>query len=149
YPSHYDRTIPTAALQAAGNHKILGHQKLTTYREVFDWISQGKGPVVFGMTWYERVAETRGVITPDDLRGRSLGGHCNLFVGYSGDRDDDGELLIDDLNSHGASWGDKGWAKWTSRAIDALGSDPNTEMIGITDITGFDPERLVNFAEVV
>jgi hypothetical protein len=149
YPTHYVSDLPQAVIQEAGQHKILGHQKLTTYREVFDWISQGKGPVVFGMTWYQRVADSRGLITPDDLRGRSLGGHCNLFMGYSGDRDSDGELLIDDLNSHGAQWGDGGWAKWTSRAIDALGHDPNTEMIGITDITGFDPQRLVNFSTIV
>jgi hypothetical protein len=149
YPSRYGREFPQPALQAAGRHKILGHQKLTTYREVFDWISQGKGPVVFGMTWYERVANTQGLITPDDLRGRSLGGHCKLFCGYSGERDEDGQLLIDDINSHGSQWGEGGWAKWTSRAIDALGNDRNTEMIGITDITGFDPDRLINFAKIV
>lgn len=149
YPARYERSIPSAALAGASKHRIVGHQKLTTYRDVFDWISQGKGPVVFGMTWWERVANTAGQISPDDLRGRSLGAHCMVFAGYSGERDADGEYLIDDLNSHGTSWGDGGWAKWTSRAIDALGSDPNTEMIGITDITGFDPERLVDFASVV
>lgn len=149
YPARYTRDLPQRVVQAAGRHKILGHQKLSTYREVFDWISQGKGPVVFGMTWYQRVANTRGLVTPDDLRGPSLGGHCKLFCGYSGERDDDGELMIDDLNSHGRQWGEAGWARWTSRAIDALGNDRNTEMIGITDITGFDPERLVNFAAIV
>lgn len=149
YPTQYVRDVPQAAIQAAGRHKILGHQKLTSYREVFDWISQGKGPVVFGMTWWERVANSPGLITQDDLRGRSLGAHCKLFAGYSGDRDNDGELMIDDLNSHGTRWGDGGWAKWTSRAVDALGNDPNSEMIGITDITGFDRERLVNFSTIV
>lgn len=149
YPARYDRTLPPSAIQLANRHRILGHQKLTNYREVFDWISQGKGPVIFGMTWWERVAKTRGLVTQDDLRGRSLGAHCKVFIGYSGERDANGELLIDNLNSHGTAWGDGGWAKWTSRAIDALGNDRNTEMIGITDITGFDPARLVNFATVV
>lgn len=149
YPSQYVKNVPAAAVAAAGRHKILGHQKLSTYREVFDWISQGKGPVLFGMTWWERVAASRGLVTQDDLRGRTLGAHCKLFAGYSGQRDNDGELMIDDLNSHGTQWGDGGWAKWTSRAIDALGNDPDTEMIGITDITGFDAERLVNFRNIV
>lgn len=149
YPGRYVNAIAPAALQAAGRHKILGHQKLNTYREVFNWISQGKGPVVFGMTWYTRVANTRGLVTQDDLRGPSTGGHCKLFCGYSGERDNDGELLIDDLNSHGTAWGEGGWAKWTSRAIDALGNDRNTEMIGITDITGFIASRLKKFANIV
>ena len=149
YPPQYVRDVPPAVIQQASRHKILGHQKLNTYRDVFDWISQGKGPVIFGMTWWERVANSRGLVTPNDLRGRTLGAHCKVFAGYSGEKDEDGEYLIDDLNSHGTGWGEGGWAKWTSRAIDALGNDPNTEMIGITDITGFDAERLVDFSVIV
>ena len=149
YPARYVPRIPSTAATEASRFKILGHQKLHTYVEVRDWIAQGKGPVVFGCAWYQRLANSNGLVTQDDLRGPSLGGHCNLFVGYGGERDADGELLIDDLNSHGTRWGDDGWARWTSRAIDALGNDRNSELIGITNITGFDPRRLVNFSKIV
>lgn len=149
YPARYGNRIPPVAAAEAPRFKILGHRKLHTYFEVRDWIAQGKGPVIFGCQWYHNLANSRGVITPDDLRGPTLGGHCNLFVGYSGERDREGELMIDGLNSHGTGWGDQGWAQWTSRAIDALGNDPNSELIGITNITGFDPQRLVNFSNVV
>ena len=151
YTGRYFNKLPAAAVEAAGKHRILGHQDLNTYEEVRDWIAMGKGPVVFGVTWYRRLIECQGRVTPDALRGGSVGGHCMVFAGYSGEKDSAGDLLLDNLNSHGTGWGDGGWAQWTPDAIRrALDQERRSRaFIGITDITGFDAARLVDFSKVV
>lgn len=151
YTGQYFNRLPQSAIQAAAKHRILGHQDLQTYDEVRDWIAMGKGPVVFGMPWFRSMINCRGTVTPDMLRGPSVGGHCKVFAGYSGERDSAGDLLLDDLNSHGTWWGDGGWAKWMPDAVRKLLDQERRfrSCIGITDITGFDAERLVNFSRVV
>ena len=79
-PVRYNPNVPQSAITAAEKCKILGHQLLNSGKEVFDWISTGNGPVVFGMNWYDRVSQGNGLVTKDSLRGPSAGGHCNLFV---------------------------------------------------------------------
>ena len=150
-PIRYNPNIPQSAVVAAQKHKILGHQDLNSAQEVFDWISQGKGPVIFGMDWYDNVSNSNGLVTANMLRGGSGGGHCNIFMGYSGELGSDGKPLIDDLNSHGTGSGNQGWFQWTWGAVDELARQERNQrsIIGITDITGFDPARLINFASVV
>jgi len=144
YPPRYNPNLPQSAIQAGSKHKILGHQPLNSYREVFDWISQAKGPVLFGMSWYQRVANGNGTITPDSLRGPSYGGHCNVFCGYNGKKDSNGNYYIDALNSHGTSSGQGGWFEWSPDAVDVLCQQERgqSSVIGMTDITGFDQERV-------
>lgn len=150
-PVRYTDNLPQSVKVAAGKYKILGFKRITNgYQGVLEWITSGKGPVINGITWYERLANNRsGQVDTGDLRGRSLGGHCTLFVGYQGDRDARGNLKIDMLNSHGTGWGQGGWSQWTSDAIDRIASEGNTELIGITDITGFDEQRLWNITSIV
>lgn len=150
-PVRYSNKVSQSAITAAAKYKILGHQQLNSGREVFDWISQGKGPVLFGFPWFFRVSQGNGLVTQDSLRGGDEGGHCNVFVGYTGEVGPDGNPLIDDLNSHGTQSGQGGWFKWTWGAIDALANlgRRRAVMIGMTNITGFDPDRLVNFENVV
>lgn len=144
YPSRYNPNLPQSAINAGSKHKILGHQELRSYQEVFDWISQGKGPVLFGMSWYAAVADGNGMVTKDSLRGRSYGGHCNLFCGYSGKKDSKGRYLIDDLNSHGTNSGDGGWFNWMPDAVDVLCQQERGQasVIGMTNITGFEQARV-------
>lgn len=151
YPGRYVTQVPAAATADAPHFKILGHQECNSAQEVFDWISQGKGPVVFGCDWYKTLMNPTGPITAAMLRGPSVGGHCNLFCGYSGDNGPDGKPMIDDLNSWGTRWCENGWAKWTWGAIDLLCQHERgqSSVIGITNITGFDPGRLINFEAIV
>ncbi len=151
-PVRYDDHIPGAVLTLAKKHRILGSKELFGAQEIFDWISQGKGPVIFGMEWYRRIANNQtGIIDANDLSGPSLGGHCLLYAGYSGKLDPQGKPLIDNINSHGRNWGQGGWASWTWRAIDKCCNEErgSHSFIGITDITGFDPSRLVTFSDII
>lgn len=148
YTGRYDTRLPPQAIEEGKKHIILGHRKLESYQAVVDWISQGLGPVIIGITWYDHLANTRGVIEASHLSGKSAGGHCVALVGYQGDKDSRGNLLIDVINSHGQGWGVSGWAQWTPGAIERAMGDRNSEFIGITNITGFDPERLINFAKI-
>jgi hypothetical protein len=131
------------AVDSARKHRILGHQELRSYEEILDWIGTGKGPVIVGLSWYDRIANVKEIITQYELKGRSAGGHCVLFAGYSSR--ENGEPLIDMLNSHGKEYADGGWAAWTKKAIDTLCAQERGQnsIIGITDIQGFDPARLV------
>lgn len=151
-PVRYAATIPTSATAAAAKCKILGHKDLNSPEEIWDWISTNQGPVIYGMEWYDNVARARTpIITSDMLKGPSAGGHCRLMAGYSGELGPDGKPLIDDLNSHGLSFGEGGWTKWTWTALATLcQQERNTRsIIGITNATGYDPQRLVNFARIV
>lgn len=146
YPSRYQTTITQPQLDSAAKKKILGHVELTSYQDVFDWISQGKGPVVFGFDVTNAYENIQGKvdITPKTLSGRTLGGHCNVFIGYSGEKDSSGKYKIDGLNSWDKAWGDQGWAQWTSDAITTIcrNEQGQSSVWGITDVTGFDQARI-------
>lgn len=150
-PVRYNNNMSQTALTAAAAHKILGHQLLTSAKEIFDWLSQGKGPVLIGMNWYDRVSSSRGLITPDQMRGSSAGGHCIVITGYTDQRDPQGNPLIDALNSHGINSGNKGWFQWTWDALNVLANQERgmSSIIGMTNITGFEPQRLINFTSIV
>lgn len=90
-----------------------------------------------------------GVVTPALLRGGIVGGHCVLFSGYQSDVDSSGNKMLDQLQSWGTTWGQAGWAQWTSDAVESVSAHPDTELIGITNITGFSPERLIDFSKIV
>lgn len=144
YPSRYNRSIPSPATQEASKYRILGHRTLTTYEEILGWQQTGKGPVLAGTIWTQRLANNSGtLVTPADLKGPVIGAHCTLFIGWN----EDGTL--DELNSHGTRWGQQGWASWTPEAIAAVLRLRDTVFIGITDITGFDETRLYDFRAII
>lgn len=143
YPTRYQTTIPRTAFDLAAKHKIDGHQELKSYDEILEWIGTGKGPVIVGMSWFDNLANSKGVVEKSHLSGRNAGGHCVLFAGYTQERN--GKPMIDMINSHGKSWGEDGWAAWTPEAVEALCQAERNQnsIIGITDITGFDEARIV------
>lgn len=144
YPSRYTNRIPNEAQQGAGQYKIVNHTYLTTYQEVWDWISRGMGPVVIGITWHQELANNSGVIETRDLSGGSLGGHCVFLWGWSERLDNAGRRYLWLGNSHGVGWGLRGWAEVAPNVVDAWGNNRNTEMIGVSDLTSFDkPRKLV------
>jgi len=149
YPARYNTTISQAAIAEAAKYRILGHRKLRGYKEVLEWLQSGKGPVIAGFTWRQTFSRTQGIIRRTDVRGPSVGGHCTLYTGYQGDLGSDGQLLLDNINSWDRDFGQEGWSQWEAGAIDDLSNERYTELIGITDITGFDETRLYNFTDIV
>lgn len=141
YPAKYTNRLPAEAVAEASKYKIVNHSSFSNYAEVFDWISRGMGPVVIGITWYNKLAQCSGIVETSDLRGGSLGGHCLLLWGYSERKDSQGRNYLWMLNSHGVQWGLRGWAEVAPSVVDTWGGGRNTEMIGISDLTSFDKAR--------
>lgn len=151
YPSRYSNFIPTSAVQQAKSHTILGHQKLYNYEEMWQWVSTGKGPIIVGFPWYDRVAGSKGIIDESSLAGSNPGGHCICIAGYTGESAY-GAKMLDSINSHGRSSGDNGHFQWTNKALNKMAAMRDrrgnyvAEFIGITNISGFDPARIIDFA---
>lgn len=144
YPGRFTNRVTPEATAEAAQYQIVNHVYLTKYTDVWDWISRGMGPVVIGITWYERLAQSQGLVETRDLGGRSLGGHCVFLWGWSERVDSSGRKYLWLGNSHGVSWGLRGWAEVSPSVVDAWGQDRNTEMIGVSDLTSFDtPRKLV------
>lgn len=143
YTGRYSNRLTQEQIDEAGKYRIVNHSYMKTYAESFDWMSRGMGPIVIGITWFYRLANTSGVITTDDLRGPSMGGHCVLLWGWSERQDNDGRNYIWLLNSHGVGWGLRGWAEVHPDVIDAWGASRNSELIGISDLTSYDKPRRV------
>lgn len=106
YPSDgvgYSTKEPAGARQAASPYLLMGHTLIEGYAQGFEWINQGKGPLLIGVNWTQGLANNTGLVTLADIRGRRLGGHCMFLWGW----DENGNLYLG--NSHTESWGQQGW----------------------------------------
>lgn len=148
FPGRYVKPIPQAAVAEAGQFKIATHTSLESYQAVFDFMSGGFGGVIIGITWTGRLANSTGVIELNDIRGNG-GGHCVLLWGWSKRRDTQGRNYVWLHNSHGKTWGNGGRAEVAPDVIEAWGRSRNNEMIGLSDLSGFDHPRTIDFSRVV
>lgn len=149
FPGRYVKPIPQAATAEANQFKIAVHTSLEAYQSVFDFMSGGFGAVVIGIAWTSRLANnTSGVIELNDVQGRG-GGHCVLLWGWSKRVDSQGRHYIWLHNSHGKGWGNGGRAEVSPECIDFWGRSRNNEMIGFSDLSGFDKPRRIDFSRIV
>lgn len=103
YPSRYTTSIPAEAPNAAAPYQLMSHVVIKGYEDGFNWINQGKGPLLIGVNWTPGLANNTGDVTLADAKGRTLGGHCMFIWGWKSD----GCLWLG--NSHGTGWGQSGW----------------------------------------
>ena len=105
YPadSHrYSTKVPAGAIEAAAPFKMQAHANIKSYDQGFEWMNQGKGPLIIGIDWTTGLANNTGDITMSDLRTRSIGGHCVLLWGWTAD----GRIWM--VNSHSENYGQRG-----------------------------------------
>lgn len=148
FPGRYVTKIPAAAMTEAAQFKLRSHANITDYDSAFAFIANGFGGINIGVTWTSRLANSRGVIELADVKGQG-GGHALLLWGYSKRVDSRGRKYIWLHNSHGKSWGNGGRAEVAPDVIDWWGQNRSAEMIGGSDLSGFDTPRLIGFANIV
>lgn len=108
----YSTKEPAGVRQAAAPYLLMAHTNPNNYAQGFEWINQGKGPLLIGVDWTQGLANNTGDVTLADVRGRSLGGHCMFLWGW----DADGLLYLG--NSHTEGWGQRGWRKVRPEVVD-------------------------------
>lgn len=134
YPSRYTTSIPQGAYAEAAKYKIRSHSNLRSYEEIMAYQQSGLGPIVIGITWTSALANSTGVISVRDTKGRG-GGHCVLLWGW----DKNGRIRLH--NSHGTAWGQNGKAWVEVDAVKSWLSSGSAEFIGISDLSGVDVQR--------
>jgi len=142
FTGRYFTKIPSAAHTEASKFKIQSHTSLTNYQSVFDFIAGGFGGVIIGIAWTSRLANSNGVFELNDVKGGG-GGHALLLWGYSRRVDSQGRKYIWLHNSHSKSWGNGGRAEVAPDVIEWWGQSRSNEMIGLSDLTGFDKQRRI------
>lgn len=148
FPGKYIKTIPAAAIIEASHFRIRTHASLPTYQRVFDFMAGGFGGVVIGVAWTSRLANSTGVVEVNDVKGQG-GGHALLLWGWSKRVDAQGRHYVWLHNSHGKSWGNGGRVEVSPEAIDFWGRSQNNELIGLSDLSGLDTPRKIDFSAIV
>lgn len=148
YPGHYTTRIPAEAVKEAENHKLRNHAYCSTYEDVFRFLAARFGGVQIGVGWNGWTPDGRGVI--ERVGNGGGGGHSICFVGYSKRLDRDGRKYLWAANSWGVSWGLKGFAEVAPSVVDYIGTmRGRVEMIGQSDLEGFDKPRPTDWSKVV
>ncbi len=148
FPGRYVKTIPAAAAQEAGQFKARSHTSHGGYQQVFDFMAGGFGGTVIGIAWTSRLVNSSGVVEVNDVKGNG-GGHALLLWGWSKRVDAQGRHYVWLHNSHGKGWGNGGRAEVSPEAIDYWGRSRNNELIGLSDLSGFDVPRIIDFSKIV
>lgn len=99
----YSTAVPSGAVEAAAPFQLQLHTNIRSYDQGFEWMNQGKGPLLIGIDWTMGLRNNTGDITLADTRTRLIGGHCVFLWGWTAD----GRIWMG--NSHSAGWGQKGW----------------------------------------
>jgi len=144
YPSPnaaYSTRVPAGAKEAADPYKLQGHSMPLTYEACFDWITQGKGPLLIGINWTAGLLDNRGDVTMRDLRTRSIGGHCVFLWGWR----KNGSLPLG--NSYTAGWGQQGWRDVVPEVVDYWARNRN--IYAMTDLRDVSQSRpiMADFGE--
>jgi C1A family cysteine protease len=142
FPGRYVTTIPRGALDEASQFKIRSHASLSNYKQVFDFMAGGFGATIIGVAWTSRLANSTGVVELADVKGQG-GGHALCLWGWSKRKDEQGRHYLWMHNSHGKTYGNNGRVEVAPSAVDFWGASRNNEMIGLSDLTGFDRPRVL------
>jgi len=140
-PARYTSRIPEIAWSAAEPFKIRSSSFCRSYEDVYKYLASGQGGVEIGIGWGN--FDSDGLV--ESYRpGR--GGHAVAFLGYSRRKDSQGRKYLWMANSWDESWGNKGWAEVSPRAVDQMCNSSGTVMIGLSDLSTPEP-RLVDWRE--
>lgn len=133
--ARYSQQVPAGALAAAAPYQLLAHTVIDGYERGFEWINQGKGPLLIGVDWTDGLSSNTGDVTLSDVRGRSLGGHCMFIWGWL----PDGRLWLG--NSHSEGWGQQGWRPVRPEVLDYWSQ--RGEVYGMSDLKDVTQSRPV------
>lgn len=131
----YSDRVPTGAVDASAPFQLLGHTPISSYDEGFEWMNQGKGPLIIGVDWTNGLANNTGDVTLSDLGGRVLGGHAMFLWGWL----ENGRLWLG--NSHSERWGQRGWRPTTPEVVNRWCR--NGEVYGLSDLKDVEDSRQV------
>lgn len=150
FPGRYTTKIPQAAIDEGTEHQLRAHAYCSNYDDVFRFIAGLLGGVQIGVPWNNSwTPDASGRIERVSLNSRG-GGHSVAFVGYTATRDSDGRQYLIVANSWSKSWGAGGFAEVAPSVVDAIGAARGrTEMIGLSDLEGFDEPRPTDWSKVV
>lgn len=133
-PARYTGTIPAEAFAAAEPFKIRSHSMCKNYADVFAYLASGQGGVEIGISWNASMTpNSEGLV--EQFRGGGGGGHAVCFLGYSKRVDSKGRKYLWLANSWSETWDGDGWAEVSPTAVDQMGKDQYTVMIGLSDMT--------------
>lgn len=142
YPQSYQTQIPQRAIQAAAAHKILGHTTLRDYASSFHWLSNKFGAIVIGIPWTSGISQCTGVAELSARGGKSAGGHALAYLGYSRRKDRLGRNYLWMPNSHGPTYGNRGWVEVAPDLVDYYCQQRTCETIGIMTLQTYNPDQL-------
>jgi hypothetical protein len=99
-------------------------------KTVLDWILTGKGPVIFGTSWYRSMfsPNKKGIVT--EISGPNDGGHCYLAYGAN-----EKTGLVAFQNSWGSGWGLKGKFFLPIALVDRLIKEDGEALMSIEPVT--------------
>jgi len=128
YPGNARSLITDAMRTKASAFKVGSHSWLEAYEAIFNYLASGVGSVHTGTVWNNSFYAQNGVLERISLANG--GGHATAWLGYSKRKDTRGRNYLWRLNSHNDSW-----TEIAPSVVDALCSDQNTSIVGISDLT--------------
>lgn len=141
-PPKYSDKIPGGCDTAASKFKFLQYSPITSAEHAFQYLGSGYGAIIIGIPWTSGLANSSGRVELRDVKGRG-GGHAVALCGYVTDNGSKRFLLA---NSHGDSWGKKGWAEVHPDCVD-FWCDTDCDLIGVTDVDGYDEPRSIDWTQ--
>jgi len=143
YTGRYYTSFPAACAAEAKQHRLRSSAKLRSYDECAAFLRSGTGAIIFGTSCVRSIMDSRGTI--ESLSGGSAGGHAMPWVSCTERKDSRGRNYLDMPQSWGRSYGDNGWAQWAPSCVDQVCRDPQSEVIGVSDLQQFGEVREVSF----
>lgn len=126
---NYRFKYPASAAQIAAERKTGYTVVLKSFRAILNFLQAGQGAVVIGGPWGGFTPDERGI-----CRRYRAGtkGHARAYVDWV---TIDGELMLDEANSHFLDYGDDGHAYHTEEFVNDQCADRRFVAVGISDIT--------------
>lgn len=141
----FDPRIPADVLEAAGKYRIGAVNPPRDARDIVQRLGTGQGPTGWGFAWTTGWASYTGGPLRQLPGGRHLGGHATAIIDY---QTIDGELFLVGINSHGQSWGDRGFYTIHESVANQILNSSIYGAYTVTDLSGFQ-KRPFKFHEVM
>lgn len=136
YPGNASTLITDAMRAKASPYKIRSHTWLTSYDELFKYLSSGAGAAFAGTLWNNSFHASNGILEQVSLNGGD--GHAYCFAGYSTRKDSSGRNYIWRKNSHS----NDNWTEVSPKVLDQLFRHNYTAIVGMSDLATPGPRKI-------